>query len=216
MTTPRSRAGAWPRCCAPAAGHTGARRGMRVEVLGPLAVWRDGRPLPLGPVRLRAVLGLPVLRAGTGVFRAALVDALWGQSPPPSATAMIQAQASQVRRLLSNGRTGPRLSWDGAGYRLSLAGIGLDMAEFGELDGQARRAAAGTAALAAARQLGDPAAQATVHRHAGHAQLSLGARAVAGQHLNEALSLLHRLGDNRAEARAPPSATGRRYGGAHG
>jgi hypothetical protein len=58
---------------------------------------------------------------------------------------MIQAQASQVRRLLGNGQgpgAGPRLSWDGASYRLSLAGIGLDLAEFGELAGQARRVAA--------------------------------------------------------------------------
>jgi transcriptional regulator with XRE-family HTH domain len=56
------------------------QRGMRVGVLGPLAVWRDGQPLPLGPVRLRAVLGLLALHADTGLSRAVLVDALWGQS----------------------------------------------------------------------------------------------------------------------------------------
>jgi DNA-binding SARP family transcriptional activator len=87
---------------------------MRVEVLGPLAVWRDGRALPLGPVQLRAVLGLLTLHAGTGLPRTALVDALWGHAPPPSAAAMIQAQASQIRRLLDGGQavgTGPRLSW---------------------------------------------------------------------------------------------------------
>ena len=128
------------------AGHPRAQRGTRVEVLGPLAVWRDGQPLALSPARFRAVLGLLALHAGTGLSRALLVDALWGQSPPPSAAAMIQAQASQVRRLLGNGQdpgTGPRLSWDGGSYRLNLTGISLDLAEFGELAGRARRAATG-------------------------------------------------------------------------
>jgi len=52
----------------------------------------------------------------------------------------------------------------------------------------------------------------TQRQLAGRAGVSLGAL----EDLEQALSLLHRLGDNRAEARAPPSATGRRYGGAHG
>jgi len=77
------------------------------------------------------------------------------------------------------------------------------MATFLHRSGYLReQAAAGTAALAAARQLGDLAAQAAVQRDLGHAQLSLGAHEEAGQHLNEALSLLCRLGDNRGEARA--------------
>jgi len=44
---------------AAAAGKAGAARagaGLRVEVLGPLAVWRDGLPVRLGPARQRAVL----------------------------------------------------------------------------------------------------------------------------------------------------------------
>ena len=57
--------------------------------------------------------------------------------------------------MLGSGRVpgnGTRLSWDGAGYRLSLDAIRLDLAEFGELTGQARRAA-GTGEAAAACQL---------------------------------------------------------------
>src|SRR5215469_11413734 len=129
--------------------------GLRVEILGPLAAWRDGQPLSLGPVRQRAVLGLLTLHAGTGLHRAAILDALWGDNPPPTSAAMIQAQVSRLRRLLEPGRVpgdGARLSWEGAGYRLSLDGIRLDLAEFGELTGQARRAA-GTGEAAAACQL---------------------------------------------------------------
>ncbi len=100
-----------------------------------------GRP-PAGARR-----GQPGLRVDTGLPRAVVVDALWGHAPPPSAIAMIQAQASQVRRLLGDGRSpgaGPRLSWDGASYRLSPAGIGLDVAEFGELAGRGERRPAAT------------------------------------------------------------------------
>src|SRR5215469_13765446 len=129
--------------------------GLRVEILGPLAAWRDGQPLSLGPVRQRAVLGLLTLHAGTGLHRAAILDALWGDNPPPTSAAMIQAQVSRLRRLLGPGPVpgdGARLSWEGAGYRLSLDGIRLDLAEFGELTRQARRAA-GTGEAAAACQL---------------------------------------------------------------
>jgi DNA-binding SARP family transcriptional activator/Tfp pilus assembly protein PilF/DNA-binding XRE family transcriptional regulator len=125
-------------------------RATRIEVLGPLRVWRDGRLLPTGPARSRAVLGLLALHADTGLSRTALVDALWGDAPPPSAVAMIQAHVSRIRRLLGpepGGRA--RLSWDGSGYRLSLAGIGLDAAESGALAARARQAAAAGDAAAA-------------------------------------------------------------------
>ena len=120
-------------------------RGLRVGVLGPLGIWCDDQPVEVGPLQLRAVLGLLAVHAGTVLSRAVIADALWGEAPPPSAVAMIQAHASQIRRLLATGQDpgGPsRLSWDGIGYRLSLAGIRLDAAEFGELARHARGVAA--------------------------------------------------------------------------
>ena len=125
---------------------------LRVEVLGPLAVWRDGLPVPLGPVRQRAVLGLLVLHAGTSLNRATIIDALWGSDPPPTSVVMVQAQVSRIRRMLGSGPApygGARLSWDGSGYQLTPDGIGLDLAEFGEMTDQARAAAATGNAVAA-------------------------------------------------------------------
>ncbi|HEV2376606.1 MAG TPA: BTAD domain-containing putative transcriptional regulator [Streptosporangiaceae bacterium] len=117
---------------------------LRMEVLGPLEVRRDGRPVALGPARRRAVLGLIALHPGMGLPRAALVDALWGERPPPTAATMVQAQVSQIRGVLGPGRgtADTQLSWDGFRYRLSLAGIGLDLAEFNELAGRAQQAVA--------------------------------------------------------------------------
>jgi DNA-binding SARP family transcriptional activator/tetratricopeptide (TPR) repeat protein/DNA-binding XRE family transcriptional regulator len=139
---------------APAAprGNGNRAAGLRVEVLGPLAVWRDGLPVPLGPVRQRAVLGLLVLHAGTSLNRATIIDALWGSDPPPTSVAMVQAQVGRIRRTLGSGPApgdGARLSWDGSGYQLTLDGIGLDLAEFGELTDQARAATAAGNAVAA-------------------------------------------------------------------
>jgi transcriptional regulator with XRE-family HTH domain len=61
-------AGAGDRRGATGTGHRGyGNSGLRVEILGPLAVWHDGQPVPPGPVRQRAVLGLLMLHAGTGL-----------------------------------------------------------------------------------------------------------------------------------------------------
>jgi DNA-binding SARP family transcriptional activator/tetratricopeptide (TPR) repeat protein len=128
---------------APAAA--GAGPGLRLEVLGPLAVWRDGLPVRLGPARQRAVLGLLAMEAGASLPRTAIADALWGDDPPATSATMIQAQVSRVRQLLG-ARRGPGgrawVSWDGSAYQLNLDGVQLDLSEFRELADRARRVAA--------------------------------------------------------------------------
>ena len=116
---------------------------LRLEVLGSLAVWRDGVPLALGPPAQRAVLGLLALHAGTRLPRDTIVDALWGEDPPPTSVAMIHAYMSRIRLLLGDGQSahGGLVTWDGAGYRLGLADLMLDLAEFSQLREQARQAA---------------------------------------------------------------------------
>ncbi len=118
---------------------------LRVEVLGPLALWRRGQPVDVVPVRQRAVLGLLALHADTHLHRTAIVSALWGEDPPATADAMIQAQVSRIRRLMEPGRGWAGnvwLSWDGSGYRLSPGSVQLDVTDFGELTRHARQAAA--------------------------------------------------------------------------
>ena len=164
-----------------------AGEGLVVAVLGPLRVWRDGAGVVLRSVRQRAVLGLLALHQGAGVSRDALLDALWGENPPPTATGMLQGHVSRLRRLAGLGsglqkgsaraRGGGVLSWDGASYRLD-SGVGCDLTEFGELASRARRAAAGGDAGAAsglferalALWLGEPLADVDVLR--GHPALT--------------------------------------------
>lgn len=123
---------------------TGA--GVYVGVLGPLTAVRDGLPISMGPARQRAVLGLLALHWPAGVPTDVIIDVLWGGGHAPrSATAVVQAYVSRLRHLLEPGRVprrrgGPVALADGR-YRLG-EGIGLDLAEFGQLSGLADAAAA--------------------------------------------------------------------------
>jgi DNA-binding SARP family transcriptional activator len=100
----------------------------------------DGGVVRLGSARQRAVLGLLALHWSAGVPRDMIVDVLWGERPPRSAVAEVQAYVSRLRHLLDPARTardrsGPVLL-TGPCYRLA-DGTSLDLADFGEL---ARRA----------------------------------------------------------------------------
>lgn len=113
---------------------------LRIGVLGLLTALRAGAALGLGSLRQRAVLGLLALHWTTGVPRDVIVDVLWGERPPRSATAEVQAYVSRLRQLLDPGRTshgrGGPVVLTGRYYRLA-EGIGLDVAEFGQLSRRA-------------------------------------------------------------------------------
>jgi DNA-binding SARP family transcriptional activator/tetratricopeptide (TPR) repeat protein/DNA-binding XRE family transcriptional regulator len=112
---------------------------VRIGVLGPLAAWRHGVPVALGPPMQRAVLGLLALYAGTGLSRAAITDALWGDDPPATAVPMVHSYISRLRRLLGPGPVGK----SGNGYRLETAACELDLRTFAVLvrrAGEARAA----------------------------------------------------------------------------
>ncbi|SEK79652.1 Predicted ATPase [Blastococcus sp. DSM 46786] len=133
---------------------------MRVEVLGPLRVERDGVPLALGARRQRALLARLVLDAGHPVSAARLVDDLWGEAPPEKVTSSLQAYVSNLRRVLEPDRrlrdTGGLLCSRDPGYLLDLTGHVLDLAEFSAAAAHCRdRARAGD--LVAAREAGEQA-----------------------------------------------------------
>jgi DNA-binding SARP family transcriptional activator len=130
---------------------------LRVKVLGPLALWRDGQLVTPGGARQQAVLGLLTVRAGQLVSREAIVELLWPQNPPRSAPAMLRSYIGAVRSALGDGDPSSRLLTAGApsggehGYRLRLAGRQLDLLEFTELAARARAAAASGDYTAACR-----------------------------------------------------------------
>ena len=63
---------------------------VRFRVLGPLEATRDGAPVALGGSRPRAVLAALLLAGGHQMRMDALVDAVWGDSPPDTAVKTVQ------------------------------------------------------------------------------------------------------------------------------
>ena len=62
-----------------------AQPAMEFRILGPLEVVADGRVLPLGRGRQRALLAILLLRPNQVVPTERLIDDLWGGQPPPTA-----------------------------------------------------------------------------------------------------------------------------------
>ncbi|MFN3219939.1 MAG: AfsR/SARP family transcriptional regulator [Acidimicrobiales bacterium] len=116
----------------------------RIEVLGPVRALRAGRPVALRGVTGRTVATCLVLAEGRTVSVDHLVDALWGDYPPPSAGNVIQSAVSRLRAGIGRDAV-PR---EGDGYRLELAVVTTDLAELERLSQAA--AIAGDPAAAAA------------------------------------------------------------------
>ena len=107
---------------------------IEFRILGPLEASRRGQPLELGVGKQRALLVLLLLRAGEVVSTDRLIDALWGERPPPSALNSVHIYVSQLRKALGNGR----LETHGRGYLLALEPEQLDLGRFDRLLGDGR------------------------------------------------------------------------------
>jgi YVTN family beta-propeller protein len=106
---------------------------MEFRVLGPLEVVDDGRDLTPARAKQRAVLAVLLLHANEVVGRDELIDALWGETPPPSAQTALHGHVSALRKLLGPERIETRTP----GYLLRLSGQELDLARFEALVAEA-------------------------------------------------------------------------------
>ncbi len=86
-----------------AVGTGEALTGLTVQVLGPMAALRDGREVPLGGPKQRAVLAMLALRSDEQVSHAQLMAGLWGDWPPPAALRTLRAYLSRLRAALGPG-----------------------------------------------------------------------------------------------------------------
>ncbi|MCV7280034.1 AAA family ATPase [Mycolicibacterium flavescens] len=73
---------------------------MRYRLLGPLQVVGADSAVDVGPHKQRVVLAALLLARGRVVSVDRLVDAVWGEQVPASATASLQAYISNLRRAL--------------------------------------------------------------------------------------------------------------------
>jgi DNA-binding SARP family transcriptional activator len=109
---------------------------MEYSVLGPLEVRSDGETIPIGSAKQRAVLAVLALEAGRVVPVERLIDELWGDSPPATATTALQVYVSKLRKTLGDRAIETR----SPGYLLRCAPDELDLRRFERLTAEARNA----------------------------------------------------------------------------
>ena len=123
---------------------------LSFRLLGPLEVRdRDGRELPLGAGRQRALLAVLLLHANEAVSTDRLVDELWGERPPATAAKIVQNRVAYLRRALGNGH----LVTAGHAYRLEVPPGSLDRDRFEALVSEGSGALAAGDAQGAADRL---------------------------------------------------------------
>ena len=125
---------------------------LRVGILGPFELHvAGGKPVGLGGLRQRALFAILALRANEVVAIDRLIDDLWGENPPSTATHTVQVFVSRLRRAL--GPASDRLATVPPGYRLSIEPTELDADRADQLYGEARAATAAKRPADAATKL---------------------------------------------------------------
>jgi predicted ATPase/DNA-binding SARP family transcriptional activator len=109
---------------------------MQVDVLGPVAVTIDGRPVAGLQTKERALLASLALAAPDAVASSDLETALWGEDSPPTSTASLRAHVSHVRRSLGH----EVICRDATGYRLAVDPDNVDAAHLEVLTRRGHRA----------------------------------------------------------------------------
>lgn len=113
---------------------------MEFRILGPLEVVDDGRPVAIRRGKEQALLAYLLLHPNEVVPSGQLIDALWDERPPPTASKVLQNAVSHLRKELGDGRI---LTRD-PGYLLRLDDDELDVTRFERLakEGRAEEALA--------------------------------------------------------------------------
>ncbi|UOZ06948.1 BTAD domain-containing putative transcriptional regulator [Amycolatopsis sp. WQ 127309] len=116
---------------------------LQFELFGEIRAWRDGDEVGLGPALRRTVLTVLALRANRTVTRSELIDAVWGEHPPASATGSIYTYVSALRSALEPGRApqsaGAVLISGASGYCLRIPPESIDVVRFETLRDEGRR-----------------------------------------------------------------------------
>jgi WD40 repeat protein/DNA-binding SARP family transcriptional activator len=127
---------------------------LRFRILGPLAAFADGEPLPVSGPKQRALLALLLLSANRVVPRERLMAELFVELSPTSADHALRNQMSRLRKVLAAaGAEPPRLVTRTPGYLLRVEPGELDLHEFEQLVAEGREGLAADNPSFAARSL---------------------------------------------------------------
>jgi YVTN family beta-propeller protein len=111
---------------------------LEFRILGPFEAVEEDRPVALGGPRQRALLAILVLSRGEVVSTDRLVDQIWGEQPPATATKTLQVYVSHLRKALGAGVLVTR----NGGYVLAAQPDQVDAERFDALVADGRTALA--------------------------------------------------------------------------
>ena len=112
------------------------------HILGPLEALRDGRPVALGGSKQRALLAVLLLHVNEPLSTERLIDELWGDRPPATATKALQVHVTRLRKALTVGDAAGVVATRERGYELTLARERIDAFRFDRLVSEGRAALA--------------------------------------------------------------------------
>jgi YVTN family beta-propeller protein len=102
---------------------------VEIRILGPMEVISAGAPAALGGPKQRAFLAALVLARGKSLSVERLVDMLWGESPPPTASKTVHVYVSRLRKVLGEAA----ILTSGSAYRLVVDPEAVDAWRFERL-----------------------------------------------------------------------------------
>ena len=124
---------------------------MEFRILGLVEAAHEGREIPLGGTRERALLARLLLAPNRVVARETLLEDFWGPSLPDGAAQALLVYVSRLRKALREHGDGQALTTRPPGYLLQVEPAALDAARFEVLLDRARvETAAGDSARAGA------------------------------------------------------------------
>jgi DNA-binding SARP family transcriptional activator/tetratricopeptide (TPR) repeat protein len=106
---------------------------VRLRLLGAVELHVDGTDVPLGPARQRTVLAALAADAGRPVQIDALVDRVWGLSPPDQVRAVVYSYVNRLRHALRAARDRAALTRRSGGYALDIDPRCVDLLLFDRL-----------------------------------------------------------------------------------
>ena len=112
---------------------------MDFRILGPLEVLDEGRAVVLGGGEQRALLALLLVHANETLSTERLIDELWGEGPPATATKSLQVRISRLRKALGGeGADGAEVVTSERGYELRVGPECVDSHRFERLVDEGR------------------------------------------------------------------------------
>jgi DNA-binding SARP family transcriptional activator/pimeloyl-ACP methyl ester carboxylesterase len=124
---------------------------VRVSVLGPLEVESDLGVVELAAAKERSLVAALALNVGSVVSAERLIDALWGDEPPPTARKTLQTYVSNIRRTFGS----DVVTTEPNGYVLRVAPEDVDVYVFRRLMREGQTMLSGGSARDARERLGE-------------------------------------------------------------